>query len=131
MERDIWVLLLTVLYLDYEDIYLSISLGSFNALAFEWLMLRWLYLLTGLTELVAPNAIDAIGVRLLCQLRLRLFLVPATVPHIYACAYIYARAMRNGIKRTNIYILSYKFVLNRLIYMEVRLIIFPLSCWCE
>jgi hypothetical protein len=33
-----------------------------------------------------------------------------------------------SIKRTNIYISSNKFVLIRSIYMEVRLIIFPLSC---
>jgi hypothetical protein len=37
----------------------------------------------------------------------------------------------SSIKRTNTYISSNKFVLNRLISMEVRFNTFPLSWWCD
>jgi hypothetical protein len=36
-----------------------------------------------------------------------------------------------SIKRTNIYISSNKFVLNRPVFMEVRFDTFPLSWWCD
>jgi hypothetical protein len=43
----------------------------------------------------------------------------------------YWRHNRNPVKRTNIYISSDKYVLNRSISMEVRLNGFPLSWWCD
>jgi hypothetical protein len=41
MGRDIWVILLTVFYLDYEDLYVIVTLLSlFDALVIEWLVVE-------------------------------------------------------------------------------------------